>query len=132
MVLDAQATEGPEQRRDVGVVSNLHRQQRLAVLDPLVGEAAHLRVDPRALQRLGRKHDQPGIGLLQAFVHAGNDVVARADLPLVEPGVDSPLAQKARQRLNSGLVAAGMAEEDPHHRHDSWISRQTLITCDAG
>ena len=124
VVLDAQATEGPEQRRDVGVVSNLHRQQRLAVLDPLVGEAAYLRIDPRALQRLGRKHDQPGIGLLQAFVHAGNDVVARADLPLVEPGVDSPLAQKARQRLNSGLVAAGMAEEDPHHRHDPWSSRQ--------
>ena len=53
VVVDAQAAEGPEQGRDVGLIAHLHRNQRLACLDALVGEAAHLGFHPAALQRLG-------------------------------------------------------------------------------
>ena len=114
VILDVQAAEGAEQRRDVGVVAHLDWNQGLAALDSLVGEAAQLRVHPRALQRLGRKHDQARIGLLQAFIHPADNVVAGADLPLVEPGIDSLQPQVAGQRFNGGFVAGGVTEEYPH------------------
>jgi hypothetical protein len=129
VVVDAQAAEGPQQRRDAGVVAHLHRNQRLAVFDPLIGEAAHLRVHPRALQRRGRKHDQPRIRLLQAFVHPGDDVVARRDLPGVEPGIDSLLAQIPGQRLHGGFVAGGVAQENPHRGNAPQTLRWDLTVC---
>ena len=118
VLLDAEAAEGLEQGRNVGVIAHLHRNQRLTALDALVGEAAHLSLHPRALQRLGRKHDQARVDLHQPVVHPGDDVVSRADLPFVEPNVDALLAQVARQRLHGGLIAGGMAQKNPHR--DGW------------
>ena len=114
VILDRKAAEGLEQRWNRGVVADLHGNQELAVLDPLVGEGCHLGADPWAQQRLGRKHDQAGIGLLQPLVHLGDDVVAGADLPDVQPGVDSLLAEVAGQRFYGRFIPGGMAQKDPH------------------
>ena len=118
VLLDAEAAEGLEQGRNVGVIAHLHRNQRLAALDALVGEGADLSLHPGALQRLGRKNDQSRVGLQQPVVHSGDDVIAGADLPFVEPNVDALRAQIARERLHRGLITRGMAQKDPHR--DVW------------
>ena len=98
-------------RRPVG---HLHRQQKLAFLDAVVDQVAELRLHPAAAAGVLRQHDDAGIRCGQPFVDAGNEVIAGAHLPLVEPWVDSTLRQAPRQGLYRRLIRGAVTEENPH------------------
>jgi hypothetical protein len=99
-LVDAASRQWPQQRGHVRVLADDDRNQDLPFLNARVGEVADLRVDPAALPRVGREHDQPGIRLLESRVDLRDDIVARRDDPLVEPGLDAALMQRAGERLD--------------------------------
>ena len=103
-LVDAAANQRAEQRRHVGIRVEHHRNEELVLLDARVKQGADLRLHPAAFRRMPGKHHDPGVGLLQPVIDAGDEVVAGADLPLVEPGIDAARAQRPRQRLDGRLV----------------------------
>ena len=88
---------GAQQLGHRGIQVQHHRDDRLAVLDGLVGQGADLVADPGLLQGSLGEEDQPHLALRQPLVDAGDDVIAGGDLPGVHPGVDpgrrKPLAR---------------------------------------
>ena len=113
-LFDPTPGERPQQWRHVGVLAHAYWDEDLALLDVRVGQVADLRLDPAALARVGREHDQPGARLLESVVDLGDDVIAGPDHPLVEPGLNPAFAQRARQRLDGRLVLRRMADENGH------------------
>jgi hypothetical protein len=61
-----------------------------------------------------RQEDEAKLAALESFVDLGRDVVARLDLPAVEPGVDAVASETSSERLDLFPVDPPLAAEDLH------------------
>ena len=59
-----------------------------------VNEIADFSADPEAFIGVFGKDDQPGSGLVQAGIDAGDEVVTRVHFPFVEPRLDAAFGQR--------------------------------------
>ena len=109
----AAAREGLQQRRNPDALADDYGNQLFRFFDPGMGEGAHLRLHPPAFPGMLGKGDYPCIRLIEPLIDAGDDVVAGADFPFIEPRVDAALSQRGREGFNRGLVFRGVAEENP-------------------
>jgi hypothetical protein len=112
--LDPSTRQRTQQRRNVSVRSQHHRDQNFLLLDACIGQITDLGIDPSTLARMLREHDDAGIRGVQSGIDACNDVVAGADLPFVEPRIDTVRAKLSRQLFHCRLVLRRMTYEYVH------------------
>ena len=91
--VDATPGPGAQKRRNGGFGIDHDRDQAFAILDHLESEGCNFGAEPGAVVLLAGEEHEPDLAFVEPFVHLGDDVVARLDLPLVEPGVDAGLPQ---------------------------------------
>ena len=113
-VIDPDAGERTQERRDPGVLAEDDRDQDLTLVDLRVGQIAELGPDPAVVSGVAAEDDQPSLGPLQAVVDADDNVVSWRNLPFVQPNLETTLAQPLREHFDGGFVFRRVADEDAH------------------
>ncbi|HEY0993342.1 MAG TPA: hypothetical protein VGD80_40095 [Kofleriaceae bacterium] len=110
-VIDAQTCQRLDQRRQLDVLAEDHRDEDPALLDPLVDEHREFLAHPAAFAGVRREHHQGHVAAGEPVVDLDDDIVAGRDLVHVVPGVDPAFQERVDELLDRRLVERAVADK---------------------